>query len=777
MEERDLNRYFFDALQRLFNLPTSTYVSGSRIWPYELPWATKMVTRLGYLFFGPPNERSTAQPPRDFYLYFLPPFGAQYGRLAGTADEVILLFQGQGSDFQELVRQYAGAQAMAAESPNYRQVYEDKASEHLRTLLGWSRQNFSQTLRISHQGVTRSVPEILAQTRSSASRDAEDLLRLIASHLLEPHFRDDYPEYPAFTGLTQPITESGRSTSAQDAIRFLARRNRTALAIGVLDGLKLLNSEERITPLNSPYARYFLDLLLAKGETQVVNHGEVIEQVASGVLPVYKDQRFKLEPEWVVVILLALVYDGQITLSFGGNEVLDAGNIERAALKTVNELTDFRFYRRPRELPLPVWARIFERLGLQASLVRDEGTRDEAIRQLQSAVSQELSLLAMWQNTIQNRLSLWSMPLFTDQLSYQVQGGVVTNINHQEVLLSQTDLLPHLRKTKEFLEQLARFDTPGKLRNLTITLEEAEKALSYRDKALLARQVLETIDQLRQQTAYLSEASAVLPDTRPWASKAETARQELLTEVRRLAKGEGQLDIPAWRRRLENLRGEYLEAYSELHRHSVLGPSELDQRARLLHDQQLEQLQELARIDILNEQEVVRWRQSLEALPGCREFHEGLLDVSPICPRCNFRPVQIIGQSSAASRLRQLEEQLGVTLKQWHDALRQNLMSETARQSIEAMTMTERRSIEAYLSSADTTGASLLPGLVQAINQALRGLTTIPLHADDLLAAFQDGGLPCTVEEFAERFQRFLQQALSGHDRRSTRLTITQEKE
>ncbi len=30
--------------------------------------------REGYLFFGAPNERSTAQPERDFYIYMLQPF-------------------------------------------------------------------------------------------------------------------------------------------------------------------------------------------------------------------------------------------------------------------------------------------------------------------------------------------------------------------------------------------------------------------------------------------------------------------------------------------------------------------------------------------------------------------------------------------------------------------------------------------------------------------------------------------------------------------------------
>ena len=50
-----------------------TYVNGYKIWQYELEWQEHKAARSGYLFFGAPNERSTAVPQRDFYLYFIQP--------------------------------------------------------------------------------------------------------------------------------------------------------------------------------------------------------------------------------------------------------------------------------------------------------------------------------------------------------------------------------------------------------------------------------------------------------------------------------------------------------------------------------------------------------------------------------------------------------------------------------------------------------------------------------------------------------------------------------
>lgn len=772
METRDLNRYFYAALQRLLNVPASAHVTGFNIWPYELPWAARNVTRPGYLFFGPPNERSTAQPPRDFYLYVLPPFGGPNGKHAGENDEVLLQFTGLSDEFTDIVRKYAGAQAMAAESPNYRQTYEDKADDHLRKLLAWLKQNFNNHVRLTSQGVTRSVAEVLAQTRSSASRDAEDLLRVLAAQLLAPHFEDAYPDHPAFTRLLQPLSENARAGAATDAVRFLAGRGRTNLAIAVLDALKLLDNEERIRPLSSPYARYFLDLLLAKGETQVVNQGEVIEQIAGGLTPIFKDCHFKLDPEWVVVTLLALVYDGQMTLNLGGNETLDAGNIERAAVKAMADLTDFRFYRRPKTLPLPVWTQIFDAFGLQSSLLRDETKRDDAVRALQQHVQSELGRIVEWQSRVAGGLTLWNTSLFTDRLAFNVQDGIVQGVERPNVMLSQTELLPYLRTTKEFLEQLSRYDKAGKLRNLPLSTTDADIVLSDRAKALRTQYVIEVITQLQPLTGYLSEAAAVLPTDHEWVKQAGETRESLLADVRRLAKGKGRVDLVDWRKRLDDLRRAYITIYTDLHTASVLGPADDERRSRLMRGPQVEQLKALSDVDILNKLEFQRWGRTILDIPTCRDFHAGLLEDSPVCPRCNFRPSQANTQVTAKRRLDLLIEQLDAIQSQWQAALHTNLASETAQASLRSMTVAERQPIDSYLALADPTNAALPSRFVDSINKALRGLQTVTFSPHDLVAALHDGGMPCTADELTQRFARFMRTIMSGHDQRNTRLTI-----
>lgn len=774
-EARDLNNYFHSILQSILSLPTTTYVTNFPIWPYELPWREKNITRPGYLFLGSPRERSTAQPPRDFYLYFLPPFGEPEPRLEEHPDEVAFALAGVDAELTELVRRYAGAQALAQESTNHRPVYAGKADDHRRAVAEWLRKHLISHLRVMHNGATQTIPQVLARTKSSASSDIEDMIRLVAGHLLEPHFRERYPEYPAFTRLSQPITEQNRGVPAREAVIFLARGTRTQLAIGALHGLGLLNDDEKVRATESRYSQHLLALLKDKPDGQVVNRGEVLTQVASGTIPVYKDPRFHLEPEWVAVVLLALVYDGEITLNLG-NETLDAGTIERAALLGMDRLTDFRFYRRPQELPVHLWRQIFEAMDLPPGLVQDENTRGDAALRLQERVAAEVGQVAAIVNRVQGGVTIWGVPLFTDNRAFVAQpGGFVSAVDGEGPSLTSTEVLPHLRRAKEFLDRLASFNSPGKMRNLPLTSDDLKKALASRGVTRHVVEALRASDAIQPLTEYLGQAMVLLPSTHPWLAQAVSTRDDLLAEARRAIKdAAAQLDVAAWRTRLMDLRRAYVEAYVTLHRQYVLGPEEDDRRMRLTHDARHERLATLAQVDTLNAPELARWEAAVKGMLVCRNFHAELLEATPECPHCHFRPAQAqAGLASADSRLRQLDQQLDLMAQQWDVALRNNLKSETAQASHRNMTVAERQPLDAYLATADVE-APLPPDLVAAANQALHGLRMLQLEAADLLGALAQGGFPCTEADLRQRFDAFLRQRMRGYDARNTRISIGQ---
>jgi hypothetical protein len=198
LSDGQLDRYYFDALRRvvLEDPDTPAYVTGYRIWEYEIEWRERRAMRSGYLFFGAPNERSTAQPQRDFYLYFLQPFDPPYFKDEKKADEVFCRLKERDDAFDRSLRLYAGAREQAsAASGSKKRIYEDKAADHLRALTVWLREHMPTAVEVVHQGRSKTLLEVV-RGRLPPNATVRDYVNTAGSALLAAHFADKSPEYP-----------------------------------------------------------------------------------------------------------------------------------------------------------------------------------------------------------------------------------------------------------------------------------------------------------------------------------------------------------------------------------------------------------------------------------------------------------------------------------------------------------------------------------------------------------------------------------------------------
>ena len=233
------------------------------------------------LFFGAPNERSTAVPPRDFYLYFVQPFDAPHFKDEKKPDELFLRLTKMDDDFRTALKGYAAALDLASTASGHaKATYESKASTFLRGLVQWLQKSMTTAFEATYQGCTKPLTE-WAKGRpirelsggSAAERvNFRDLVNTIAGICLGAHFQEQAPEYPFFSVL---ITGANRAQAAQDALRAIAGQNRTKQAVAVLDALELLDGE-RLDPYRSKYANYLLEVAKKKGPGQVVNRAELI---------------------------------------------------------------------------------------------------------------------------------------------------------------------------------------------------------------------------------------------------------------------------------------------------------------------------------------------------------------------------------------------------------------------------------------------------------------------------------------------------------------------
>ena len=211
--------------------------------------------------------------------------------------------------------------------------------------------------------------------------------------LLEAHFADIAPESPTFS---VQVTKDNRVQAAQDALRIIGGAGvKSKNGMAVLDALELLDGE-RVKPGGSRYAKHVLDELGKKPHNQVLNRSELVRD--EGGIDYW--QRFRMEPEFLVVVLASLVYSGDIVLSIPGKK-LDASAIDQFGKVSLDDLTSFKHIERPKDLPIGPIKELFTLLGIPEGLIVDPNNREAAGQRLQAEVASRVKELV----TAQARLS------------------------------------------------------------------------------------------------------------------------------------------------------------------------------------------------------------------------------------------------------------------------------------------------------------------------------------------------------------------------------------
>ncbi|MFB3880971.1 MAG: DUF6079 family protein [Armatimonadota bacterium] len=750
LEPQDLDRYYFQALQQVLECADEPLVTGYRIWQHELEWRERQASRLGYLFFGAPNERSTAQPPRDFYLYFIQPYDPPEYRDEKKPDEVFFHLVGHDEPFETALRQYAAAVDLSTRASGHaKSVYEAKAlgNQGFRSqLVKWLREHMMMAFEVTYQGRAKPLLEWVKgklTLATDARANIRDIVNTVGSVCLAPHFEDQSPEYPHFSVL---VWSGNREQAAQDALRAVAGITRTRQATAVLDALELLDGEQ-LKPDHSRYAKHFRELLGRKGQGQVLNRAEIIEDVQG----VDYDRKFRLEPEWVVVVLSALVYSGDMTLSITGRR-FDASSLSDLAATSVADLARFKHVERPKDWNLPALRALFELLGLAPGLATQVTQNEDApVQQLQSSVVATVKRLVEAQQVCQQGIPFWGQTLLAEQ--------------EREQYRSQLD------DAKQFLESVQAFNTPGKLKNFRYEADE----VNARRASLISLAEVEGLNQLvaevQAQAGYLATAEQVLPAEHAWVERMKTERSEVLAQVmnpqtRKSASFRQQLGP-----KLRGLKEGYVAAYTDMHKRARLGVNEDRRKAALVQDPRLQDLQALSTIELMNVQQLTGFQARLAAISSCFALTAQDLDGRPTCPHCSFRPSSEVAQKAAAAQLNDLDEELDLLHRQWVDTLLQNLDDPTTQEKMALLKAAQRKLLQAFISSRELP-SPLGQDFVRAAREVLSGLLKVVVKVEDLRAALMAGGSPCMVEDMRRRFDEYVTELARGKDVAKVRVVL-----
>ncbi len=749
LDETQLDRYFFDMLARGLELTDSAYVPGFRIWEREMAWTGQGMTRKGYVFLGAPNERSTAQPERDYYLHFLAPFTPLKGKLSVKPDEVYFSIGQKDEEFNQTLQHYAGAREMSTiSSGNNKEQYDRKADILGRKLNTWLRENMTRAIVIRHKGVEMTVPEALSKHRLSI-RDLslrEQVMKL-ASAFLSEQFEAKYPRYPKFSGVD--FTFETLTQAADATLRAIAGSSATKPAQVVLEGLNLAhmeNSELTFTTEDSPYAKHALKSLFALDAGKVLNRKELI----GGPNNAETDIKFGLEPEWMMVVLLSLVRQGEITLNLPGIRI-DSTNLDEAARMGVETLMKFTAISRPKPIPEQSLRVLFASLDLPEDLVTNPKKLELAPIQLEASVKTELNFVVRLLENLREGPRYWRESLYS--------AAVLQDMRNE------------LTEYKNFLTSLQALNSPGKLRNFSAGQGEVRQVMRTRKVVADVKGLYEVIQAVQPQLDYIYQVEVNLPVDDAWQKTSEKVRAEHLKLLANPAERTKPATISRLKGGLSNLQDAYSKRYMELHALARLDSSLDAQKKRLVADPHWVQLRALSGLDFLQGNELRKLESQLGEVRSCPNLSAKDLQFTTVCPACGYSPRSQGVEKSAGTQLQELTEGLDALHTQWINALVASLKSESSQKNLALLGTKEREQVTEFLKKGQLP-EKITDRFISALRDTLQGLEIVAFEGSDFLLALTRPGMPCTPEEFSVRYQKFLAEHMHGKDSSKVRIRV-----
>jgi uncharacterized protein YihD (DUF1040 family) len=734
-----LDRYYFEVLEQLTDRSKNTYVTGYRIWEYELPWYKCKVNRGGYLFFGAPNDRSTAHPPRDFYIYMLQMFDIPKFKDENKPDEVFFKLKVKDESFIRSLKLYAASKEMAATAPSgTKKLYEEKGIGYLQDLTKWLRENFLSAYELTYKGETKKVVEWTKALPPHSG--VREIIENAGTVCLSHWFDEKYPEYPHFSKLNTVLTKDNMPTYIQDVYKYFAGAE-TRSGAAILEGFVMIE-EEKIKVHSSGYAKWIIKLLEDKGQGQVVNRSEIIETIYTmqGTKDVELTKNFRIEPELFSVVLVALVYNGDIMLTINGTQY-DAMKLNQLIKLPINDITDFSHLKRPSGLPLPALKALFDLLDLSQGLLQQHSITFGVV-QMNEKANKLLNEAVTTIQTVKTGIPCWD-------------GTVLTAAEQQQYF----EVLDRL---KAFLESLLIYNTPAKLNNFKHSINEIDahkKGIELLEKI---KKLQQKVNETSSLANYIITAGQHLPMEHNWQEDAQIALEDLLHVIK------NQSGYQTEFAHVQDIKKKYQDIYMEMHSRARLNASEDNRKTALLSDKKFAALKQLSSIELLPAGHFELLVKNITSLKTCWSLTQEELNKQTFCPNCKFRPKEeltVKGQS-----LEDYEEQVQDMLEEWTRLLLNNFKDDEVKENISLLDKGQQRLINDFLSRGEFS-LPIDANLIESIKILLQGIEKIGITFEELKDMIGNGS-PVTVEDVRFRFERLLKDKVGNHQTGRVRIML-----
>jgi len=707
MAESELNRYFYTVVYGCLEWDAKEYVNGFKIYQYDLNWDSHNIFREGYLFMGLPGERSTAQPERDFYIHIMPPFGDVSADTHNLDDEVYFYFRGN-DDFKEDLRLYAAANAQADISEGKdKDAYLGKAAILRKKLIKYLSENKNTCFNVTYKCQMRQLIEVL---KGKYNRDMtfKDTIDLASSICLDEYFGTIYPGFPV---MKTKITRKNQAENVRAAFDYFAgRKNQQATlmlqSFGLLDG-------DKIRPEGSRYASYYIDMIKKLQPQGVLNYSDIFQPANDNM---FEEKAFRISFLFTPIIFLSLVYAGHAVITLKDGSTITASTLDKVPKTSVLDLYEFKYLSRPAQISMAELKKLFEVLEINPALMDNPNDREKGVAELLKKAQEMSNSAVLADRKLTDGFELWGEPL----------------ANQQQVNM--------MRKAAnavkdEFANYSAKFNTPAKLNNFSLTseqIDELEKQIEF------LKRIPEYITfktECQDVVTYISSIEFI-----DLGSSMKSAIEDGKAEFREIRDSimDGVAgDVAAGKvvAKLDKIKEKYIDIYFEEHKKKRLGIDDAKRRGKIQEGQALSNLRKLKGIEILSGAKLSELEQSMAELKVCYSLTPQDLKSSPICPHCRFSLDD--KAKNVAGQMEQMEDRIDLMLAEWTKMLLDTLSDPIILDQKKFLKAQEAKAIDDFVSSG-TLPKKVDDFFVNSINALLKGFEPVVIEMEDLMHQLEE---------------------------------------
>ena len=740
MADGELNRYFYQVVYSCLEWDKKQYVSGFNIYEHDLNWDSHNIFREGYLFMGLPGERSTAQPERDFYLHIMPPYGNSGASRQDLEDEVYFYFK-SSNEFHETISLYAASCSLADISEGKdKDAYLAKANILRKKLVKYLSENKNTCFDVVYNKERKQLIEVL-KGRYNRDLTFNDTIDLAASICLDGYFNKIYPDCPV---MKTKITRKNMADNARAAFdHFAGRKTQQSTAMlqsfGILDG-------DKIRPEGSKFASYYIDKVKALPQQGVLNFSDMFEQQG---LYWQIDKKFKVWHIFTPIIFLSMVYAGYAVITLKNGETITASSLDKVPKTSVMDLYEFKYLSKPAQISMAELKKLFDVLDINPALLDNPNDREKGVEALLKAAQELCNNSVLLERKLNDGFELWGEPL-ANQQQIQMMRNACTAVKN------------------EFSNYGARFNTPAKLNNFSLTSEEVDELAK---KIALLKLIPEYITFKAEGSAVVTYISSIefIDLGAALKSEIENAKASFRSIRDDIMDGvTGEAAAQKVSAELEKIKDKYIEIYFEEHKKKRLGIEDAKRRGKVQESLALSNLRKLRTIEILSSAKLGEIENDLASLKVCYDLTPNEMKTNPICPHCRYsledKAKNVYGQ------LDNLEDRIDALVAEWTKQLMDTITDPIVLSQKEYLSAQQAKVIDEFIASGSLP-QRVDDFFVKSIQALLKNYEPVVIEIEDLVQKL-DELPPLDEATFKAKLNDIISAYTKGKDATTLRIVV-----